>query len=103
MLILKRDCAKRNRDLAPDWFIIRTLMIDRQGSSEYSPAMQCNTPSFKGRYQQMIRQTRGIIILLIATAAASPAFAAMSAEELAKLAQNPIANLISVPFSIGCR
>ena len=30
--------------------------------------------------------------------AAAPAFAAMSAEELAKLAQNPVGNLISVPF-----
>ena len=29
---------------------------------------------------------------------AGPAIAALSAEELAKLAQNPIANLISVPF-----
>jgi hypothetical protein len=46
----------------------------------------------------MSRPTHRSIILLIATAAASPAFAAMSAEELAKLAQNPIANLISVPF-----
>jgi hypothetical protein len=30
--------------------------------------------------------------------AAAPAYAAMSAEELAKLAQNPVGNLISVPF-----
>ena len=30
--------------------------------------------------------------------AAGPAWAAMSAEELAKLAQNPVGNLISVPF-----
>ena len=29
---------------------------------------------------------------------AAPAYAAMSAEELAKLAQNPVGNLISVPF-----
>jgi len=35
---------------------------------------------------------------LLATAFAPPAGAALSAEELAKLAQNPIANLISVPF-----
>ncbi|MGC1519190.1 MAG: transporter, partial [Azonexus sp.] len=30
--------------------------------------------------------------------AATPALAEMSAEELAKLAQNPVGNLISVPF-----
>ena len=29
---------------------------------------------------------------------AGPAFAEMSAEELAKLAQNPVGNLISLPF-----
>jgi hypothetical protein len=48
----------------------------------------------------MSRQTNASIILLLVTATASPASAltAMSAEELAKLAQNPIANLISVPF-----
>jgi hypothetical protein len=40
------------------------------------------------------------IILAVASAlfAASPARAEMSAEELAKLAQNPVGNLISVPF-----
>ena len=32
------------------------------------------------------------------TLAAGPVFAEMSAEELAKLAQNPVGNLISVPF-----
>jgi len=51
----------------------------------------------------MSRQTHRSIILLIATAAVSPALAQHSAEELARLAQNPIANMISVPFSIGCR
>jgi hypothetical protein len=30
--------------------------------------------------------------------AVAPAYAAMSAEELAKLAQNPVGNLISLPF-----
>ena len=30
--------------------------------------------------------------------AATPALAELSAEELAKLAQNPVGNLISVPF-----
>lgn len=38
----------------------------------------------------------GAIGLIVATTA--PALAAMSATELAKLAQNPVANLISVPF-----
>src|SRR5471030_3472929 len=33
-----------------------------------------------------------------AICAAGPAYAELSAEELAKLAQNPIGNLISVPF-----
>jgi hypothetical protein len=36
--------------------------------------------------------------LLLATAWCTPAQAEMSAEELAKLAQNPVGNLISVPF-----
>ena len=35
---------------------------------------------------------------LAALLAASPALAEMSAEELAKLAQNPVGNLVSVPF-----
>jgi hypothetical protein len=38
----------------------------------------------------------GLFAALLALAA--PAFAEMSAEELAKLAQNPVGNLISVPF-----
>ena len=41
--------------------------------------------------------TRGMASLAVWLAAA-PAFAAMSEEELAKLAQNPVGNLISVPF-----
>src|SRR5439155_2169898 len=41
--------------------------------------------------------TRCVLVALIASAAGS-AFAEMSAEELAKLAQNPVGNLISVPF-----
>ena len=36
--------------------------------------------------------------LTAAMLAATPACAEMSAEELAKLAQNPVGNLISVPF-----
>lgn len=36
-----------------------------------------------------------VIAMIFATA---PALAEMSAEELAKLAQNPVGNLISVPF-----
>ncbi len=35
---------------------------------------------------------------LASCALAAPAYAALSAEELAKLAQNPVGNLISVPF-----
>lgn len=38
------------------------------------------------------------IFAMAATALAGPARAEMSAEELAKLAQNPVGNLISVPF-----
>jgi hypothetical protein len=42
--------------------------------------------------------TKALTALLLATALGAPAGAAPSREELAKLAQNPIANLISVPF-----
>ncbi len=42
------------------------------------------------------RLTAGIAAL--AAIAASPAYAELSAEELAKLAQNPVGNLVSVPF-----
>ena len=38
------------------------------------------------------------ILVIAAMMAGSPAHAEMSAEELAKLAQNPVGNLISVPF-----
>jgi hypothetical protein len=37
-------------------------------------------------------------VAAIAALLAAPAFAEMNAEELAKLAQNPVGNLISVPF-----
>jgi hypothetical protein len=37
-------------------------------------------------------------IVALSTAAAAPAHAELSAEQLAKLAQNPVGNLISVPF-----
>ena len=37
-------------------------------------------------------------ILLLAAAACVSARAELSAEELAKLAQNPVGNLVSVPF-----
>jgi len=37
-------------------------------------------------------------MFVAALLAATPAFAALSAEELAKLAQNPVGNLISLPF-----
>ena len=39
-----------------------------------------------------------LALLTLAVAPASPARAEMSAEELAKLSQNPVANLINVPF-----
>ena len=38
------------------------------------------------------------VAMAAALLAAAPAHAEMSAEELAKLAQNPVGNLISVPF-----
>ena len=41
---------------------------------------------------------RKLYWLLLAAAICSPAHAEMSAEELAKLAQNPVGNLVSVPF-----
>jgi len=42
--------------------------------------------------------SRPLLALIAAVAMAAPAHAALSAEELAKLAQNPVGNLISVPF-----
>jgi hypothetical protein len=44
--------------------------------------------------------TRALAATALAAAllAAAPAYAELSAEQLAKLAQNPIGNLISVPF-----
>jgi hypothetical protein len=44
------------------------------------------------------RAISGAVALTVAAAAMVPAHAEMSAEELAKLAQNPVGNLISVPF-----
>src|SRR6266478_3904763 len=44
-----------------------------------------------------VRRSAGTAIV-VAVFAAAPAFAEMSAEELAKLAQNPVGNLISLPF-----
>jgi hypothetical protein len=41
---------------------------------------------------------RAVAAFALAALATSPAYAAMSAEELAKLAQNPVGNLISLPF-----
>ncbi len=43
-------------------------------------------------------KTLGAAMLAAAFGGAGPAFGEMSAEELAKLAQNPVGNLISVPF-----
>jgi hypothetical protein len=37
-------------------------------------------------------------VVVLATIAATPAHAELSAEDLAKIAQNPVGNLISVPF-----
>ncbi len=45
---------------------------------------------------KVIQATCGIALIALGTA--SPAWAELSNEELAKLAQNPVANLISVPF-----
>lgn len=43
-------------------------------------------------------QQKAIYALLLANALSAPAYAAMSAEELAELAQNPVGNLISLPM-----
>jgi ABC-type thiamine transport system ATPase subunit len=40
----------------------------------------------------------GMALLTLAVALVAPARAEMSVEELAKLSQNPVGNLISVPF-----
>src|SRR3954447_10620300 len=45
-----------------------------------------------------MRKTTVLTALMIGVAASTPARAELSAEELAKLAQNPVGNLISVPF-----
>ncbi len=50
-----------------------------------------------GRLRLMAAAAR-VAALLAGAAVATPAFAELSAEELAKLAQNPVGNLISVPF-----
>ena len=47
---------------------------------------------------QLSRQLLACAGLAVAALATAPARAEMSAEELAKLAQNPVGNLISVPF-----
>lgn len=46
----------------------------------------------------MKHHTRSILAALATMAVAAPALAELSAEQLAKLAQNPVGNLISVPF-----
>jgi hypothetical protein len=55
---------------------------------------------FQSLTRPVRRQETGLCVALLALgmALASAARAELSAEELAKLAQNPIANLISVPF-----
>src|SRR5438067_10796197 len=45
-----------------------------------------------------MRKTTVLTALAIGVVASTPARAELSAEELAKLAQNPVGNLISVPF-----
>ena len=44
------------------------------------------------------RTIRTFLVSIAALLAATPALAELSAEELAKLAQNPVGNLVSVPF-----
>jgi hypothetical protein len=60
---------------------------------------QCVTPHELERYMTKIEArwlaAAGIAAAMVTTA---PAYAELSAEELAKLAQNPVGNLISVPF-----
>jgi len=46
----------------------------------------------------MKNRLRSVAIAAAVLIAANPAFAEMTAEELAKLAQNPVGNLISLPF-----
>src|ERR1700690_2435165 len=48
--------------------------------------------------QQFYSRLSTVIALVAGMGASVPALAEMSAEELAKLAQNPVGNLISVPF-----
>ena len=52
---------------------------------------RCMTAKFESRWL-------AATALAAALAATAPAHAEMSAEELAKLAQNPVGNLISLPF-----
>jgi hypothetical protein len=47
------------------------------------------------RFRERLART---CLLVVLAASAAPALAAMSATELAKLAQNPVGNLVSVPF-----
>jgi hypothetical protein len=56
--------------------------------------------SLQTRQVSARRTTRPVALALLALAVAlpSPAHAELSKEELAKLSQNPVANLISVPF-----
>ncbi|MCB1964468.1 MAG: hypothetical protein KDI64_00030, partial [Candidatus Accumulibacter sp.] len=50
------------------------------------------------KYNPVPGAARVLGALSLAAALATPASAEMSAEELAKLAQNPVGNLISLPF-----
>jgi hypothetical protein len=84
--------------------------------SDRVTATECQEPSSESmstmptpKFTQRIRVERramprnpralaGVAVLAAATLAGGTASAEMSAEELAKLAQNPVGNLISVPF-----
>ena len=47
---------------------------------------------------RLTKRAFGVGVAALGLALAAPLHAEMSAEELAKLAQNPVGNLISVPF-----
>jgi len=64
----------------------------------------CENADFRFRSKRHMAMTSNrarrptAALSIAATLAATPAYAELSAEELAKLAQNPVGNLISVPF-----
>src|SRR4029453_19368441 len=56
------------------------------------------TPIVRDMRRLLPRAGRTVLAIAVAAAMAPAARAEMSSEELAKLAQNPVGNLISVPF-----